>query len=359
MSNSTALPSSPSLVIDGNMPWAGWATPRIVPTMMQNLNAAVNGEGNLLIRNEGEVLGPATRRGLQQLSHKVGFDAGFVMEKLPAHLAAEVINHRIAADRADREVCLVVEGDRFTSFLPSVREVLAYSETAQLAHNVMTDLFGNVSVDYANAGEGMSLRLLTDLEQPVTRKKGDVLQMGVQVRQDYGTSIEVDLYLRRLICLNGMTAAQTAFSWQNRFEGTRDHQQVWLSASIAEALGAYEQVVERSRMMATTRFEGDPESALRERARAMNFPMRHFPALLAAFQEEEGNSEWDLLNAMTRVATHAGLPNNLGNRMQAVAGEWSRNFDVVTARMPRPLAVAAGARIINEIEAIGAAHADD
>lgn len=356
MSTETVGPPPQGVVIDKTMPWAKWPNPRVITTTMDDLRIIPGNERDILMTDRGEPIGLATRRGLQELSWKVGFDAGFVTDKLPVHLATDVINHRIAADRADREVCLVVEGDRFTSFLPAVREVLPYQETAQVAHNVMSDLFGRVTVDYADAREGMSVRLLTDLEQPVTRKKGDVLQMGVQVRQDYGTSITVDLYLRRLVCLNGMTAASTDFSWQNKFEGTRAHQTLWLSASIAEALGVYDQVVTRSRLMASTRFDGDPETALRERARAMKFPMRHFAALLEAFQAEPGNSEWDLLNAMTRVATHAGLPNNLGSRMQAVAGEWSRAFDVVTARMPRPLAVATGARIIADIEAIGAAH---
>jgi hypothetical protein len=350
MTTATPEPTVTACIAGDDMPWHSWTTPRIITTTMDQLSVR-DLDGGLMLAHNGEVQGPATRRGLQELSWKVGFDAGFILDKLPRQIGSEVINHRIGAYRADKEVAVILEDNQFTAFLPSARQILPYAETAQTAYETMREAFGEVQIDHASvAGQGgMNLRLLTDLDQPITRRVGDSLQMGILVRQDYGETIDVSLYLRRLICLNGMTSNQTQFSWQNKFEGSREHQRTWLSSSIAEALGAYEGIVDRSRQMASTRFEGDPESALRERARAMGFPARHLPALFAAYAEEPGQSEWDLLNAVTRVATHAGLPNNLGPRLQTVAGDWARSFDVVTARMPRPLAVSVGARILEQI----------
>lgn len=354
----TAL-DMPPIAINRELPWGEWPTPEVHSTAINQLRVRANDGGTLYLGTEDgsdeanrTILGVASRRGLQELSWKVGFDSEFVLDKLTPALAAEVINHRISAHR-EAEVGVIVEGDRFSAFLPSMRELLTYGETAQSAYDTMNSVFGNVLVDGAWQTErGMRVRLMTDLQQPITRRVGDVLQMGLEVRQDYGESIEVELYMKRLVCLNGMTANRSAFSWQNRLEGSRNHQRLWLSNGIAEALGAYDTLVERSRLMAQTRFEGEPESALRERARAMNFPLRHMPALMAAFEEEPGHSEWELANAFTRVATHAGLPDGLGRRVQENVGVWTQGFDLCTARLPRPLAMRVGAQIIADIETL-------
>lgn len=332
-------------------PWNEWPTPRILTAGMDDLNVVAS-NGGLVLRNGQEEVARTSFRGLQQMSHKVGFDAKFIGQ-LTLPTQALVINERLrSVARADRkEVALVCNGDEFTNFLPSVREVLTYQETADVAFDTMTGVYGDLTIDHARLIDGaMSLRLMTDVEQPVTRAVGDALQMGVEVRQDYGASWEVDLYIKRLSCLNGMSSWGQEFSWRNREQGTRDHQRLWLAEGIAEALGAYEEMVSRSRLMASTRFEGDPEAALRERARSMGLPRRHHAALFAAFAEEPGDTEWDLLNAFTRVGTHAGLPNGLGRRVQEAAGDWSREFDLVTARLPRPIANRVGATIIEQIE---------
>lgn len=77
----------------------------------------------------------------------------------------------------------------------------------------------------------------------------------------------------------------------------------------------------------------------------MGLPQRYWPALLAAFDEEPGDTEWDMLNAFTRLGTH----NNLGStsrNVQRAAGDWVGNFEMVTARLPRPMAQAVGAEIL-------------
>jgi hypothetical protein len=336
--------------------WSEWADPAFLTTNLSHLRAVPTG-GELLIvdDNEDERVGVATFNALQELSHKIGFDTDFVLNRLPLDLAAQVINHRITSAN-DREVSLVTQGDRFTSFLPTPRELLTYRETADVAFDTMSRAYGNVSVDLAsNTHNGMRVRLLTDLTQPITRAVGDVLQMGVEVTQEYGDTTAVQLHLRRLICLNGMTAMRSAFSWRSKNEGTRDHQRLWLARGIAEALGAYDEIVERSRFMAETTFDGDPRSALRERARAMRFPMRHIDAVYRAFDDEPGTSEWALANAFTRIATHGALPGDLGQRVQGVIGDWTQGFNLVTARMPRPVAERVGAQIIEAIDAAGGA----
>jgi hypothetical protein len=337
-------------------PWSAWPTPEFHVTNLHSLRVReIDGE-LVMMMGDDTMLGRTGYEGLREMSKRVGFDTAFIAEKVPADLAAQIINHRIRATN-DTEVAVVAQNGNFTSFLPSAREMLTYAETAEEAMGIMTRTFGDgVAVDLAHlGGQGMRVRLMTDLQQPVTRSVGDTLSMGIDVSQEYGDTTRVELHLRRLICLNGMTSSSSAFSWQNRNEYARgrDAQRMWLANGIAEALGAYDEIVNRSRTMAGTRFEGDPREALRERARAMRFPMRFIDGVYRAFDEEPGDTEWALANAFTRIATHGALPGSLGRRVQGTIGEWTQGFDLVTARMPRPVAERVGAQIIEQIDSAG------
>ena len=356
MSNNALAVASPSA-----LPWSEWENPHFTVAKLGDVSVRAHAsrsgvDENLSLVHEGEVVAEVTLEGLRQLGHKLSpCPADFLMT-LPLNLRATVLNQRISA-HADREVAFVVQDNRFTNLLPTAREVLTYRETAEAAYGYMADLYGSdLEVERADVGaDGMSVRLLTGLTQPITRKRGDVLALGLDVQQNYGTTTEVNLYLRRLICLNGMTTMQRAFSWRQQGAGSPEVQRIWLAEGIAEALGAYEEMVSRSQLMAETRFEGSPEDALRERARSMGLPQRHFDDLMQAYNAEPGETEWDLFNAFTRLGTHTALPNGLGQRVQSAAGDWAHTFDLVTARLPRPIANRVGASIIEAIDAAGSA----
>ncbi len=333
--------------IDRSQPWGEWPRPSFAPVPLHSLEFFAR-DGAMIAHNPdlGEM--PVTAQALADLGGKVTFPTEFV-QKLPLGLQASVINDRVRSHN-DGEVGLVLHDGRLTDLLPSAREMLAYSETAQVAYDTITQALGEVNVEGAFATEsGLVMKLLTDIQQPVTRKVGDVLQAGICVRQDYGDTTEVELYLRRLVCLNGMTRTAGEFRWNRKAEGTRRHQAVWLQEGIVGALGAYENVLNQARRMSETAVEGDPEEALLERARSLGIPRRHHDDLLHAYRAEPEPTEWGMLNAVTRLATHTALPGDLGQRLQAGAGAWADGFDLVTARMPRPVAVRVGARIIEQI----------
>lgn len=348
---------------DAILPWAGdsWPTPHFYQVETRELCVRATGEGedgtggHLLLLNGDETLGRVSPEGLRQLGWRMSPCPADFISILPTRLQAEVLNARIGAS-AKKEVGLVVQGEEFTNFLRhSSRQPMPYQDTAQFAWDTLSEIYGSdLTVERADLGQhGMQVRFLTSLQQEVTRKRGDVLGLGLEVAQDYGTTIGVNLYLQRLICLNGMTTMDRVFNWQNRLENTIDHQKLWLAEGIAEALGAYEEMVTRARLMAATRYEGDPESAIRERARAMGFPLRNIDDLMNAFNAEPGDTEWDLLNAFTRAGTHSPLPAGVGRRVLGAAGNWAHEFDMVTARLPRPMANRVGAQIIEAINATG------
>ncbi len=70
-------------------------------------------------------------------------------------------------------------------------------------------------------------------------------------------------------------------------------------------------------------------------------------AIAAAYDEEPGNTEWHLVNALTRVATHsADVSPNRQRLLQNIAGEFTRDFSLVDARLPNSVALRVGARIL-------------
>lgn len=331
------------------LPWLEWPNPEFLPAALVGLQMQAEGNDLILFAGEGEErIGLATDQAIADLGGHVIFPNEFV-SRLPIDLRAQVINARIQAAR-DHEVVAVRENGRFSAFIPSNREMLTYRETAELSWETLTAVVGDsLTIERATVGggSGMNLQLMTQLERPITRRLGDALSAGIQVRQDYGHSPEISLYIKRLVCLNGMTANRTEFSWARRAESSREHQQLWLRDGIAAALTNFQQIVDRSRTMAQTAVEGDPEEALLERARAMGVPRRHFGTLREAWRVEEDRSEWGMVNAITRMATHTALPGDLGRRLQDAAGSWATNFDIVDCRLPRPVAERVGAHIIS------------
>lgn len=345
------------VVIDETKPWALWPQPEVLNVKLEVLNMGAEGEQFVLSTEDSGRLGKVTDNALRELGWRAGFDAGFVREKVSREVGTIVVNERIrrtAEKREDREVALLLEGDTITNFMPGWREALPFADVAQITHDILGGVYGanDLLIDDARCNEGqMNLRLITPIAQEVTRHKGDVLQLGVEIHHDYGRHIEMALYAKRLVCLNGMTADNREFSWKQRSSGTKDHQAAWLRQGLGEVVSAYDNLLARARRMASATFEGDYRSVLREHARAMGLPGRHFNALVEAYEAELGlnggeHNEWTILNAFTRLATHGGLSRNNARQLQAASGRWTTEFEMVNARLPRPMATLVGAQIV-------------
>jgi len=339
--------------IDGEviLPWREWSAPRFHEISLGDLRVTCE-DDKLVLKDlsANDVIGEASDATLWTISDEVDMPFNFI-SKLPKSMRVDIFNNRIEAAR-DREVMLVVDPSdelpQVSSFIRRNLGILSYQETCEIAYETLgLTLPEEPTVDHAFVGaRGMTLRLLTPLEMPVTRKVGDTLGMGIEINQFYGTTTDVSLFMRRLICLNGMTRDAQTFQWRRAAESTPEFQRMWLRESIVNSMSNYEQTVERAQMMAVTRLEGDPREALMARARAAGIPARHHESLWTAFQAEPEPTEWGIANAMTRLATHTALPGQLNRRMRAIAGEWTGAFDLCTARLPRPVAEHIGAEIV-------------
>jgi hypothetical protein len=340
-------------IVDDTLAWNDWPDPDVLDTNINEVrvevdepdpSVGING-GLVLIDHCGDELGEVNNfNGLRQLGWAASFPADFV-DKLSPRVAAEVINERLAA--VNGNVTLVFERGELTNLIKGGRGVPTYRQVASKVHDTLENIYGEqVKTIFAHcAGGEMRLRFVTGVEQAVTRAVGDVLQMGIEVHQNYGADLSLSLYVQRLVCLNGMTARHNEFSWRVRDCTTVDHQLAWLATSVGEVTGAFDRIVAKSREMAQIAVSGDINEVLTRYARSMRFPQRYLGRVLDAYEQEPIPTQWGVLNAFTRAATHS-LSGVAQHSILAATGDWVSNFDYVNCRLPRPVAISSGAELI-------------
>jgi hypothetical protein len=336
--------------IGDDLPWSGWQF-EAIRCERHDLKVypekTASGGNRLRIRNTAteRSMGWVHAEGIRALGDHLGFPGSYAQE-LPATLQADLINYHLQTHE-NEEVAVLTDEDRFAALVTGSSDQLKPAEVAQTAYDAARSRGAEATIEQAvRSPTGMRLRLMTDIRRSISPSVGDILEAGLLVTEEYGDQTSVQVYTRRLLCLNGMTAMQSVFRRARRQVDGYETQLRWLIQSVNEALDGYQDLVRKARQMAVTPVEGDPEEALLERAAALGYPRRLHDRLQAAFREEPGHTAWHLLNAFTRVATHTPLPNGLGRRVQAAAGAWVSNFDLVTARLPRLIALQVGAHII-------------
>lgn len=354
----------PSLPIDKKKPWADFPVPQGV---LMNIHDAVVtpnmvtvGEGDetkqvmsgLRLTAKGEDLGVIDREAARELGRMVGFKVDFV-DKLSSapELATQVVNHMIGEYRPQL-MMFAGDAERVRDVCPGWRATTSHSEVCQKAWNVMDGSYKDVEVRtcQVNRDGSMELILTTDVGKgQVTKAVGDYLKGGIRVTHRYGTDIKVGLFVERLSCLNGMTSCSTSYSWTTRGAGSIEAQLAYLEVQAFASMEKLDALVANAKKMAATKVSGDPEQAIKERMKQMGVPAKYLESVLDAFKQEPGDTEWHMLNSITRFATHSmGIGRGLREALMEGSGDWVRQFDVVKARMPRSIARRVGAEILAE-----------
>lgn len=339
--------------IESSHEWDEWNDPKVIQSDIHAISTSINEKNRLIMKvrdGEGkeEEFGTISQNALKEISARIGFPTEFI-QKLSPELQPIVINDRIKSAKKQNFTFFADEDNRIIGSSPGLREILPHREIAQITHDTLVNSgeIESVSVDFIERIEGeMNLRFMTPLETPITPRKGDILQMGLNVDNSFGTHLSVSLFTKRLVCTNGMMNAQNEYSWHSNENKTRESQIEWLQDAVIRAITQYDVLVARSARMAEMKFEGDSTAALYQRARAMKIPGRYIPLILEAFNMEPGNTEWHIVNAITRFATHSA-EKSLRERLQREAGRMVESFRMATARLPHYMALQGGFQILS------------
>ena len=345
------LPTYEFPLVPEDRPWGRWPTPVTETGRLQDFRVTINGPNELCLANTdlSRNLGIVTTTAVEELGRRCEFPPNFV-NKLSPRTAFKVINERIMASSGP-EFNMLFEDGKWTNILPAWRGILPTKTIGEIVYSKLVGLYPDIEVDVAERGEGWAhFRFLTPVAYPVTKQVGDILRMGLDVSSQYGETIEVSLFTKRLICLNGMISNRSEFSWRQRSDeaGSAQMQALWLEERIMGTLCSYNSLIEKAKELSLVTFEGDPAIVLRERAAAMGLAKRYIPKLLDSFSQEDGNTEWSLVNAFTRLAAHYNLEKEVSRDLMFTAGNWVEHFDVVSCRAPRPLANKLGLKITDE-----------
>ena len=353
----------PILEIQPNTPWSEFPKPEgvlmnirdavAVPNMVDSPTSEEPDRkimAGLRLTAKDEDLGVFDKEALRELGRMVGFKVDFV-DKLSDDptLASGIVNHMIGKYRPQL-MMFAGDGERVRDVCPGWRETTSHAEVCQQVWNTMTSLNDTAVLKTCRIASDGHLEMIVTVDLgdgQVTPKAGDYLKAGVRVTHRYGTEINVGLYVERLICENGLTSSTTNYSWTARGAGSSQSQLDHLIAEIGVCMGKFEALKDNARKMAEAKVAGDVEQILKERMRQMAIPARYYKEVLEMFQAEPGDTEWDMLNAITRFATHySGLSRNLREALMEGSGLWVRDFDIVSARLPRSIASRVGAEII-------------
>jgi hypothetical protein len=342
-----------SVDIQSDKPWSSWPQPKTVEVALRDL-VVENKSGSLVLKSseiENEIK-IADQQALQQLGWNVGFPADFV-SKLDSDLAKEVINSRIlsaASDAKNRKLNFITEGDEeqeLKAITSTRRSAISHRVAAQAFFDAFSEKFEEATVDYTYINGRSTVRLLAGVQSEITSGVGDIISHGAELNHVYGNELELSTYANRLVCLNGAYSPVGKASHRSASEVTIDAQIDWIFNTISEIDKIFEDNINRSREMAATTFTGSWREALRTRMKAMGVPSRFYNEVYEAFEQEPGQTEWHLYNAVTRAATHSEkIDRSNGRRIQSLAGSYVHGFELVTAKVPGIVAKAGGFELV-------------
>lgn len=349
------LESRESIVpIEDEMPWSNFSRPTGVLMNIQDAVVApqlIDGKMvGLRLTAQGEDYGLLNREASRSLGRMIGYKVDFI-DKISGNpeLALGVVNHMIQDYRPQ---VMMFAGDNLEirDVCPGWRDVASHAEICQSVYNTMKSRYQDVHIEKCEISKNGDLEFIVTVDTPngqVTPQEGDYLQGGVRVTHRYGTEVKVGLFVKRLVCTNGLTASTTSYGWTSRGAGSIQSQIAYIEMQTIESLGRFESLVENARKMSTTIVEGDINQVIKERLKQMGVPMNNLSGIIEAYTQEPGNTEWHILNAITRFATHTmGLGRNMREVLMEGSGDWVHQFDVVKARIPRNIANRIGAQII-------------
>lgn len=342
-----------STTIDPTAPWAEWPvfTTRKVSASELLVDTTKTGDFEAILNKKS--LGTLSRQALREMGWVALFKVDFI-DRLSQELAKSVINYRLSKTEGGFQ--LISNGSKIISFTPGWRDILDSRLAAQVIFNALSSISDQVTLDHVSQTENsLSMTFMTPTQHQITFAVGDVLNYGIKVTITPARDLIIEVYARRLSCLNGATTNKSCHRWTSQKHSDIESQLEWLQAATIKACDAFETITAKAKEMAETVIEGDVEQVIRARARAMGINDRHVDEVISAYEQEPGMTEWHVFNAFTSFATHSpNLDENERAGAQERAGLFMSTYKLVTAELPENVARRVGARIKRDEEVASA-----
>lgn len=320
-----ALPTSFS-----DAPWRNWPLPSLSGGVLQDFTVKASDENKLLLVREstGEILGSVTPTAIGELGKRLGFPPDFV-SKLSNVVAAAVINERIDQDKGNPH-SVVFENGAWCNLVPSWRGILPTKQVAELVYQQLKSWYPDVEIVNAEHENGAcQLRFLTPVVYPVTQIANDSLRLGIDITHQYGDTLRVSLFTRRISSGGGMLSFKSEYSWKKRSgdAGSANSQAQWLLDEVTRAVCGFTALIEKAKLMSETKLIGDSKKAFVQRARSMSIAKRYATALEKCFELEPGDTEWAWACAVSRFASGPDMEPELSRKIMSAIGGYVETFE--------------------------------
>ena len=286
----------------------------------------------------------------QALLRPLGVPMSYLDKCKNPRIVENIIQERAETIVNDR-LCILSTEDFVHSLSVKKREILQPQDVYAEICKIMDDLgwFDGMPPSLEFDKETLEVNVTgicgEMFQRPVSSEVGDILRSGFKIRSIATMLTSVLLEILRLKCLNGMTANEVPYNWQD--SGTAESQLAFIQRSIPKAIGSLMGIVAKAQQMRAEPISADPLSIIKAHAKAMGLPIEVVPYILEAFNKEPEQSIYGVWNAFTRASTHDPRLVNFRRETSLSAGEFIRNFDMVEARLPKSVALSVGASILN------------
>lgn len=259
--------------------------------------------GTLSYDEEGYVLrGSHDRRipleALGLLATLLKVPKNFLIDCSP-HLALSIVQEFLS--RRENPLDILTENGTVISFL---EEGYINLPTEQLLETIQSAL--GVEVEIAREWAGVEkYSLFITVPDAFSVSNDDKINFGVNIRGSLTgkVSTQIKLAYFRVICTNGMTIDEGAWSLPRRALESQAVAFQMISESVRVLYEQREAWVERFHQLSAIKVE-DPRRALLDLVPHMGLSPRFTDAVVMAYGEEPDQSAWGVLNAFTRAANN-------------------------------------------------------
>lgn len=310
-------------------PWNDWPFPDLSGGAFQDFQVTAD-KGYLALsqKSTGNCLGDLTVTAIEELGKRAQFPPEFIGKLTPA-TAAIVINERIEGAKAEN-IQVVFENGKFCNILPSWRGILPTKQVAELVYQQLKGWYPDTEIVFAEHENGAAkFRFLTPVVYPVTQTANDSLRLGIDVTHQYGDTLRVALYTRRIASGGGMLSFKSEYSWKKRSgdAGSANSQATWLIDEVTRAVCGFTALIEKAKLMSETKLIGDGKKLFKERASSMGVTKRRIDQAIKCFEQEPGDTEWAWACAASRFAALPDTDPDLSRRVMIAMGTCVENFE--------------------------------
>ena len=265
-------------------------------------------------------LAAVTVEALAALGKRCAFPPEFV-GKLPAELAAEVVNDRISA-ADNHEMTVLLQDGKWTAILPAWRGICPYRVICDTAYDTLARHYTEIEIDRLETNGSLHLRLLTPVIYPVSIDGGN-LQMGIDLTFSYNTTMTVSLLVRRQDGAE-MTAYPQSFSWRARTgdAGSAERQLEWLQNAVMYTIGMYMGFVEKAKELNEYNLGTAIADYIHALAEKLGIPKKHHSSISSEYSGNPMLTGWENICTVARFALNYADSVEL----QAALGDYVANW---------------------------------